>query len=295
MNKSTLKKQEKGVSEVSLIIESPKIKEEFEKLVVGAVANFEAPGFRIGKAPRTLVEQNLDKVKTLSYAIQNILPGVYSEIIKEHGLSPVIDPKIFLDEPKNLEEILNGKDLAVRIIVVETPVVKLNDYKEKIKGESAKDKIWTPGKAEPSEDEKKETKEEKDQKKFMSVVDTLLKTAEVEMSEMIIENEANRLLSTTLEEIKKLGLSLDEYLKNTGKTAEMLKKEAEEKATGNLKLSFIFDEISRTEKITIEKDDLEAVFAGISDPKQKSEAKKNAYQIAGILLRQKVVDFLMKL
>jgi FKBP-type peptidyl-prolyl cis-trans isomerase (trigger factor) len=294
MDSSTIKPLEKNTFEISLKIGAAEIKEEYEKAIKKIVEDFEAPGFRKGKAPRDLVEKNINREKVASLIVQNLLPKKYPEIIKEHDLHPIVDPKIFIEEPKNIAEILDGKDLDIKIMVAGTPSVDLKDYKEKIKGTLSKDKIWTPGKEEKKE-EKSESVEEKDQKKFVAIIDELLKTCSVEISEMIVESEVNRLLSQTLDEIKKLGLSLEEYLKNSGKTAEILQKEAKEKAENNLKLEFIFNAIANEQKIEVNQADIDAIIAQIKDEKQKAEAVKNSYQIAPVLLRQKVINFLMTL
>lgn len=294
MLSSAVAPQEKNTFQITVDLPNSALKEEYEKVIKKIVEDFETPGFRKGKAPRDLVEKNIDRQKVASIIIQNILPKAYQDAVREHNLHPVVDPKVYIDSPKNIEEILGSADLKIRITIAEAPKVDLKDYKEKIKGESAKSKIWTPEKGK-EETKKEESKEEADQKKFVSMIDTILKTCSVNLSDMIVESETNRLLSQTLEEIKKLGLSLEEYLKNTGKTAEALQAEAKEKAGNNLRLEFIFNEIAKVENLTVEKADIDRVLAEVKDPKQKAEAEQNAYRIAPILLRQKVVDFLMKL
>lgn len=292
---NTLNKLAKSTIEITCTIPNQDIKTEHEVVVKQVVADFEMPGFRKGKAPRDMVEKNVDRAKIVNLILRNIIPKAYSEAIKEHEIKPIIDPSIEVMEPPELLKILDSADLKVKIITCEAPKVELKDYKEKVKSESAKDKIWTPDKGAPDKEQKDESPEIKEQKKFVKVVDILLKTCAVEIGELVIQAEANRLLSQTLDEVKKLGLSLEEYLRNTGKKADDLKSEAKLRAENSLKLSFIFDEIARAEKITVEKVDIDAVIAKIPDAKQKSEAEKNAYQLAPILLRQKVVDYLMRM
>lgn len=296
MQLSTIKKLPHSVVEIETTVLQKNISEEYEKVLKKVVADAEIQGFRKGKAPREQVLKNVDQAKIANIIVQNLIPNVYADVLKEHSIHPVVDPKLYIDEPQNLEEILSKKsDLKVRFEIAERPKIDLKDYKEKLKSESAKSKIWTPEKGEVEDKKNEESEEMKDQKKFVSIVDVLLKTCEVDLSEIIIEAETNQSLSQTLSEIKKLGLTLEEYLKNTGKTVETLKKEAEEKATNSLKLSFIFDEISKSENLSVEKTEIDKIIAEIKDPSQRSEAEKNAYQIAPIILRQKVIDFLMKL
>ena len=292
---STINRLPKSLVEITSTIATGDIKTEYETVMKQVVVDFEAPGFRKGKAPREFVEKNIDRDKVISLVIRNILPKAYEEAIKTHGLKPIVDPKVEILEPTELYKIIETADLKVKITIAERPKISLKDYQEKIKGEAAKEKIWTPDKGNPDNKKPVESKEQTEQKKFVAIVDILLQTCEVDVAEMVVDAEMNRLLTQTLEEIKKLGLSLDEYLRNTGKTAENLRSEASERAKSSLKIGFIFDEIAHAEGLNIDKAEIDAVIAKIEDPKQKEEASKNAYQLAPVLLRQKVVDFLMKL
>ncbi len=292
---STINRLPKSLVEITCVIPNTDIKTEHEVVMKQVVVDFEAPGFRKGKAPREFVEKNIDRDKVISLVIRNLLPKAYEEAIKTHGLKPIVDPKVEMLEPTELYKIIENADLKVKITIAERPTIQLNNYKEKIKNESAKQQIWTPDKGNPDNKKTEESKEQTEQKKFVAVVDTLLKTCEVEFADMVVDAEMNRLLTQTLEEIKKLGLTLDEYLRNTGKTAENLRSEASERAKSSLKIGFIFDEIARAEGLSIDKTEVDAIIAKIENPKQKEEASKNAYQLAPVLLRQKVVDFLMKL
>ncbi len=285
----------KSAVEITSTIPNSDIKAEYETTMTKIVADFEMPGFRKGKASREVVEKNVDREKTASIVIQNLLPKAYEEAVEKNSLKPIVDPKIEIIEPKEkFEEILNSSDLKVKFFTAERPDIQLKDYKEKIKTSTAKEAIWTPDKAAREKPDKEESREIKDQKKFMNIVDLLAKTCVVEMAEIVIEAETNRILSQTLEEIKKLGLSLEEYLRNTSKTAEGLKAEAKTRAESSLKMSFIFDEIAKIEKISVDKADIDAVIAKVQDKAQKAEIEKNAYQLAPVLLRQKVESKLIE-
>lgn len=292
---STISRLPKSLVEITCIIPNADVKTEYEAVMKKVVEDFEAPGFRKGKAPREVVDKNIDRDRVISLVLRNLLPKAYEEAIKTHYLKPIVDPKVEITEPVELLKVLDGADLKVKITVAERPEIKLKDYQDKIRGEATKGKIWTPGKEMPDEKKPEETKEQADQKKFVAIIDMLLKTCEVEFADMVIDTETNRLLSQTLEEIKKLGLTLDEYLRSSGKNVESLRAENRQKAESSLKISFIFDEIARVEKLSVDKAEIDTLIAKIEDVKQKAEAQKNAYQLAPVLLRQKVIDFLLKL
>lgn len=71
-------------------------KESFDKATQAAyrknVAKMNVPGFRRGKAPRSVVEKMYGKAVFYDDAINALLPGAYEEALKESGESPVGQP-----------------------------------------------------------------------------------------------------------------------------------------------------------------------------------------------------------
>jgi len=111
---------------------------------------------------------------------------------------------------------------------------------------------------------------------------------------VIIEREADRLLSQTLDEVKKLGMSLDQYLSSTGKTAEQLRAEYAKKAQDDIKLEFILQKVAAEEKITVEDSEIERTIAN-AKPEEKESLTANKYLLASIIRQQKTLDFLKSL
>ena len=61
----------------------------------------------------------------------------------------------------------------------------------------------------------------------------------------LIEKETNRLLSQLLDELKRLGMSLDQYLASRGKTDEQLRSEYDERAEKDLKMEWVQTRFTR--------------------------------------------------
>ena len=102
-------------------------------------------------------------------------------------------------------------------------------------------------------------------------------------------------MSQTLDEVKRLGLTLDQYLASTGRKAEDLKKEYEQKAENDIKLEFVLQKIAQEEKITVEdKEVKEAILQAKSDA-ERQNLQANKYLLANILRQQKTLDFLKNL
>lgn len=296
MYKFTSVRQPKSTVEVTAQIPVDEVKKAYEETLVKVIADFEAPGFRKGHAPREYVESQINKIQMANTIVQNLAPKVYEAAVKELSLKPITSPKIGVKSPKQLVDILNfNTELEMVIMVAEIPSVNLKNYKDGLKGELAKEKIWVPGK--DGEDQKPEetSPEQKERDRFVKTIDFLLKETDVELADLLIENETNHILAQSLDEIKKLGLTLDQYLANTGKTAETLKQNARMQAQNTLKLEFVLNEIARTENIKVEQKEIDEMIAKSTSEEQKKAMRENSYTLAKILLRQKTLDFLKTL
>ena len=284
---SALKRLPDNAFELTITVPLEKIKTAYEKVVEGIVKETEIDGFRKGKAPKDLVEKRLDKNKTYGIALEELLPEAYGGAVKEQNLSPIIEPRI---EIVSMEE---EKDWQIRAVSCEKPEIKLGDYKNKIAEITAKDKIWVPGKE--KKEEKQDDSEQSKNKKLGVIIETLLKTCSVGLAEILVEREANHELARLLEEIKKLGLTLEQYLASTGKTAEELKKDYGDKAKGNLALEFILEAVADDLSVTVSDSDIEAEFSRASDEKTKENLKNNRYVLSMFLRRRKTLDKLQTL
>lgn len=286
---SSVKTLEKSQIEITLTISADEVQKAYEKVLEEVVKNAEIKGFRKGKAPKDVVEKSVDPNKIYQEAFQILLPKAYHEALTKHDLHPVMDPLVDLVSPKELSAIKNGEEVVFTAKTCVKPKIDLKNYQDEIKKLKAKDAIWVPGKGDPAK------KEEKKGPAFEEIIKTLLEGTEVELADILIEREANRFLSQTLDEIKKLGLTLEQYLQSTQKTAEDLKAEAARKAEADLKLEFLLSEIAREQKIEVSNDDLEKVISENKDPKAQENLRRQSYLLSSILLQQKTLDFLKNL
>jgi FKBP-type peptidyl-prolyl cis-trans isomerase (trigger factor) len=158
--------------------------------------------------------------------LKQLLPKAYVAAVEEHGLKPIMNPKI------HVHKIEADKDWTFEAVTCEAPAITIGDYKKKVQDITAKSKIIVPGK-EPQEPN------------FDEIMKVILEGATVEIPGVMVQQETDRLLAQTLDEIKRLGLTLDQYLSSTGKNPEEFRKDYEEKAKADMKLEFILQKNSR--------------------------------------------------
>jgi trigger factor len=198
------------------------------------------------------------------------------EALKEHKITPILNPKIHVEK---LEE---GKDWVFTAFTAEAPEVTLGKYKEAIQKVTAKSKIIVPGK-------------EQTPVNFEEISAALLANATVKIPRIIIEQEVDRLLSQTLDEVKRLGLTLDQYLASTGRDIENLKAEYQKKAQTDITLEFVMQKIAEEENIKVEDKEIDEAIAQAKTEAEKQNLTNNRYLLASIIRQQKTLDFLRNL
>ena len=119
--------------------------------------------------------------------------------------------------------------------------------------------------------------------------------ATVKIPRIIIDQEVDRLLSQILDEVKRLGLTLDQYLASTGRNTESLRKEYEVKAENDVRLEFVLSKIAETERIKVEEKEIDEAVAQAKSEAERQNLEKNRYLLSGIIRQQKTLDFLRSL
>jgi len=282
-----IKKLPKSTVEINLTIPKADITSENDKAFLRLQAELTVEGFRKGKAPKAVAEKHLSKEAIYQEMIKSLLPKIYDEIIKKESIKPIINPKIELVKAKDNE------DWEIKLTVCEKPAVILGDYKKAVieaKTKLKKADIWVPGK------DKKEEKPEEDKNKIINAaLEAVLISAKIEISDIIIEDELNHRLSRLVDDIQKIGLTTDAYLKSKNLTMESIKAQFKKEIENTYKLEFVLAEIADSHDIKVEQSDLDKLFVNIKDPKEKEMAKQNSYYYASILRKQKTLDFLTSL
>lgn len=266
-----------GTISINIHVPAADIEKVREQIVSELIKQVELPGFRKGAAPRKLAEEKLKTESVREEVLKKTLTNEYVAAVKSLNINPIINPRI------HVEQFAEGTDLEFLAETCEEPKVELKNYKDEIKKMKPAPKIIVPGQPEPKEDPNK---------KLDDILASALSVAEITIPKVLIEQEAQRLLSQLLEEIKRLGVTLDNYLATRGKKDEELRKEYEERAERDLKLEFMLRKIADEEKITVEKEDIEKAIGGITDEKQRQEIASNPYLVAAIIRQQKTLDFL---
>lgn len=281
----------KSAKEINLNIPKADIGKEKTQAFDRLQRELTVEGFRKGKVPLPIAQKHLSNEAIYQELIRGTLSKIYEEILKKEDLKPIMNPRVELIKAKE------GEDWEVKITLAEKPVVVLGDYKKKVKEAKDKNKkseIWTPEKG--KSDSAKATSDKEENSKLMNVVlEAIMNEAKIEVSDLIIEEELSHRLTRLVDDVEKIGLTTDGYLKSKNLTMDQLKTSFKKEIEDTYKLEFILSEIADKENIKVEKADLDKLLANIKDEKERQMAVQNSYYYATIMRKQKTLDYLISL
>ncbi len=158
--------------------------------------------------------------------------------------------------------------------------------------EQLKDKI-----KEGIEADKKVKEEEKIK---IKVMEAIKKKVSFEVPEILIEKETENMLNNFKHQVSQSGVSFDQYLKETKKTEEALKKEWKKKAEENVSYAIILHKIGTEEGVEVTDEEIEKEvdkhFA-ISGKDKRSEKEENLERmrsyIYDVIKNQKIFNSIL--
>ncbi|MBE3582539.1 MAG: trigger factor [Limnochordaceae bacterium] len=111
-------------SRVKLRVEVPadEVENAMERTFQRLRPRLRIPGFRPGKAPRSIVEMRLGKDYLLREALDDLINDAYREALRQENLEPVAEPDVHLDKVEVGAPVVFEADVSVR------PEVTLGEY-----------------------------------------------------------------------------------------------------------------------------------------------------------------------
>jgi trigger factor len=103
--------QEQSQILLNIEVEPPELEEHLEVVYRRVVQKTNIPGFRKGKAPKSVVERYLGRDRLLDEALDTLMPSITSRAIQEQSLEVVATPRVKVSqrEPLTLEAIVAVK------------------------------------------------------------------------------------------------------------------------------------------------------------------------------------------
>lgn len=130
-----------------------------------------------------------------------------------------------------------------------------------------------------------------------AILQEVEKLTTVELPEILIQDELNRMLVSLQRRVADMGLLLEDYLKSQGKTLDQIKNEWRVQAEKNVRMELGLSEIARSENVTISEEELKAEIDKIQDQKIKAqfEAQEPKLHLRHALRQTRTLDLLKKM
>jgi trigger factor len=124
--KSELKELSPTQKQIHLEIDAESLKASYGRVSQRYAKRVQVPGFRKGFAPVDVVRMRF-KEEIKSEVLQDVVPTMVAEAIREHGLDPLSEPHLHIDDQDNIE--VNGsKPLSLHVHVEVMPEIETPKY-----------------------------------------------------------------------------------------------------------------------------------------------------------------------
>ena len=120
---TTIEKQDGNIVKVDIDIPAKDAVDFYNQAVKRLAQYVNIPGFRKGKAPRNIIEQNIGEERIKQEALEGALPRIFSEVIRENEFDVVAQPYVESYSYKI------GEDLKITAKIELRPEVILGEYK----------------------------------------------------------------------------------------------------------------------------------------------------------------------
>lgn len=117
--KVTNEKTENRQVFLTVEMEPAEVDESLERSYHRLVQKTNIPGFRKGKAPRSVLERHIGKESLFEDALKYLIPQAYEKAIKEQNIEAIAQPHI---------EVAETDPLVFKAVVPLPPTIKLGDY-----------------------------------------------------------------------------------------------------------------------------------------------------------------------
>ncbi|NCN87726.1 MAG: hypothetical protein GW941_02420 [Candidatus Pacebacteria bacterium] len=300
-------------TQVKLIVPIEEAKAAYQKTLRKLAPQVKATGFRKGKVPTHVAEEQIGKINIIDRVLQDLVPALYNKAINDGKYRPLTNPDI-KPVKLNMEE-----DWELVADIGEKPEFKLGDYKkiakaakkeavkeikkeeEKVHDHSHDDKAGDkPQKGHEGKHTHKMTDKQKEDMTLSVIFKNLVEEIKPQIPEIILREKVKAELRRLEQDLKQVNTTLEDYLKKQGQSFEQFSQRMAVMHLGQVQLEFILQEIIETEKLTATEDEIKAKIEDIKS-KLHEEALKEfnedqyKHYFVTVIERDKVIDYLLKL
>ena len=327
-----LKIKELGNSEIEIEGELPfKELEKHRSATLKTLgANIKIDGFRAGHVPEEVILEKVGEPALLEGMANRALSENYPKIIIEKKINPIANPQVTItklaqgnplgfkmkvpimpevklpeykkiakeiySKKENIEKITKDeeKNIIKQILATKAVDGKTPELTDALVKELGQFKNVKDFKEKVLEGIGKEKEFKLKEKKRVEVIEEIIKQSEINLPDIIIESELDKMIAQFQGDIKRMGLEVDKYLEGVKKTVEDLRKEWRPEAEKRGKSQLILNTIAVEEKLFPKKEDVEAEAKHLLSHHPEINKDRVKVYTEMILTNEKVMGFFEK-
>src|SRR3989344_2856959 len=260
--------------------------------------HLELPGFRPGKVPADMALKKIGEIAVLEEAVELFVKDFYIELVEAHKVDAVGRPNIAITKlaPQNPVGLLvrvsvypqvevpkDWKKLADTVKLEESAPATAEEIqktiddlqKSRAKAEEGKEPVLPELNDEFAkslgafesltalrEQIQKGITEEKARaardKRRSKLIEALLEKSDLAVPAIFVESELQKIFAQMSEDIQRMGMQMDDYLKRVNKTEEDMRNEFKDQARKRAKLQLLLNKIAEDEKLEADQTAVEA-------------------------------------
>lgn len=249
-----------------LTLAKPDIAKSRQSVLAKLQAEYEAKGFRKGKAPMEVVTANISEPKLTEEVLNDLLTKTYTDKVNEYHLHPIVQPQIkILNPPVSFDQ-----DWQVEISGCELPQIVLDSkYIDDIKTVNLGS--------------------ENDNSKLNRTIESIINRSQVELPPILIKSDLDNKMSQLVDQVQQAGLTVNQYLKSKNLTLDQYQENLKKQIKNEWITNLAIDLIAHEQKIIVSEDEVKALVA------KNQQLASNLNLVYYLLTQQKVFDYLKKL
>ncbi|MCK5285707.1 MAG: hypothetical protein KAJ58_00575 [Candidatus Pacebacteria bacterium] len=254
-----------GQPQITITKITPKTPVEF-KILVDVIPEIKLPDYKsiakkINNEKEEVIEVTEKEIEDTLTQIQKMNVPQVAPTKDENGVEKAVEPELPEINNEFVKKIGDFKDVT--------------DFKIKLKENIQKEKEYKILEA-----------------KKIKIIEKIIEEVKIELPQVIINSELERMLVQTKSDISRMGLQFDKYLEHLKKTEEEFKNELKPEAIKKATVQIILDNIIKEEKIVPKEEDIKKNIEELL--KQHKEAKEEQIKpyVEMILSNQEVFKLL---
>ncbi|OGM91188.1 hypothetical protein A2755_02160 [Candidatus Wolfebacteria bacterium RIFCSPHIGHO2_01_FULL_48_22] len=268
-----------AIVDIEIELSAEKFEQHRKDVLRAHSRDLKLPGFRPGHIPADVAEKHLDPQHILKHAAEHALQEQYHYIVEEACIDPISSPRV------QIQNMQKGSPLVCTLSIAVRPDVLLPNYKKiatKIKKEqkpieitdsevqefvqSIKKSQKNAGEDSKMSDEEleknvretmqREKELEQKQNHRTNLQKELAQESKVHIPALLVEDEFATNIRHIQRDLRKMGVTIEDYLKKMRKSEEEFVKESQASLEEQLKVKFILSEIAGKEHIEPDESEL---------------------------------------